>query len=88
MNKTNESLDTKVAKAALGTVAGIATTVVGESIPVAVVSSTVPASGIAGWLGFTTTATTVVTLPTVGVLALAALVGYGIYKGLEAAQNN
>ncbi|WP_460194089.1 hypothetical protein [Thermosynechococcus sp. FA-CM-4201] len=55
-------------------------------IPVAIATSTVPAAGLAGWLGFTTTATTVVGVPALGVIAAASLVGYSVYKGIEVAQ--
>ncbi|MEH2166305.1 MAG: hypothetical protein V7K41_06460 [Nostoc sp.] len=53
------------------------------TVPV-VVTSTTSASGIAGWLGFTTAATTVIaapiTVPVGGIVAAGALLTYGGYK--------
>ena len=74
-------------------IAGI-TTVAGSSmgsITVATVPTTVtaavPATGVAGWLGFTTTATTIVsapvTLPVGGVIATGALLTYGGYQAYK-----
>lgn len=67
---------TTIAGASLGTIT-VAT------VPVAVTTS-VPAAGIAGWLGFTTTVTSVVTapiaLPVGGVIAAGAFLTYGGYK--------
>lgn len=67
---------TTIAGASLGSIT-VAT------VPVALTTS-VPAAGIAGWLGLTTTATTVVaapiTLPVGGVIAAGALLTYGGYK--------
>jgi len=71
-------------------IAGI-TTIAGSSlgsITVAtvptVVTTTVPAAGIAGWFGVTTTATAVVAAPITisvgGVIAVGALLTYGGYK--------
>ena len=54
------------------------------AVPTAVIA-TVPAVGVAGWLGFTTTVTTIVaapvTLPVGGIIAVGALLTYG---GLQA----
>jgi hypothetical protein len=52
-------------------------------IPVATVVSSAP--GILGALGLTVTTT--VTLPVAGVVAAGGLLGYGIYKGMQAAQS-
>ena len=68
--------------AGVTTVAG---TSIGGSITIAVVptvvSSVVPAAGVAGWLGFTTTVTSIVsapvTVPVAGLLAAGALLTYG-----------
>jgi hypothetical protein len=54
------------------------------SITVATVTSS--ASGILGVLGFTST--TAVALPVGGAIAIAGLVGYGLYKGIRAAQGS
>jgi len=74
-------------------IAGI-TTVAGSSlgsitiatIPTAV-TATLPAAGVAGWLGFTTTATTVVAapvlLPVGGIIAVGALLTYGSYQAYK-----
>lgn len=66
---------TTIAGASLGTIT-VAT------VPVTVTTA-VPAAGIAGWLGFTTTVTSVVTapitLPVGGVIAAGALLTYGGY---------
>jgi hypothetical protein len=50
------------------------------SITVATVTSTVPAAGIAGWFGFTTTVVSTVTLPAAGVIAAGGLLGYVAFK--------
>jgi hypothetical protein len=50
------------------------------SIPVATLTSTVPAAGIAGWFGLTTTVVTTVTLPVAGVVAVGGLLCYGAFK--------
>ncbi|BAZ15401.1 hypothetical protein NIES4071_72730 [Calothrix sp. NIES-4071] len=56
------------------------------TIPVAV-TTTGPAAGIAGWLGMTTTVTTImsapVTLPVGGIIATGALLTYGGYKAYK-----
>lgn len=52
------------------------------SVSVATITSSAP--GILGAIGFTTTTT--VALPVAGVVAAAGLVGYGLYKGIQAAQ--
>ncbi|MDQ5908828.1 MAG: hypothetical protein QG599_921 [Pseudomonadota bacterium] len=48
------------------------------------VTSTVPAAGIAGWLGATTTVSTVVAAPVLvpagAVIAVGSLLAYGAYK--------
>jgi len=49
------------------------------SVTIATVTSSAP--GIIGVLGFTTTTT--VALPVAGIVAVAGLVGFGIYKGVE-----
>ncbi len=60
------------------------------TLPVAVVT-TAPAAGVAGWLGVTTTATTViaapVTLPVGGIVAAGALLTYGGYKAYKFIKN-
>ena len=76
-----------------GLIAGM-TTIAGSSmgsITIAtvptVVTATVPAAGIAGWLGFTSTATTIVaapvTLPVGGIIAAGALLTYGGYQAYK-----
>jgi len=77
----------------LSLIAG-ATTIAGASlgsitvatIPVAVTTSA-PAWGIAGWMGFTTTTTTVVASPVIvpaaAIVAVGALLGYGVMKAHE-----
>jgi len=76
-----------------GLIAGI-TTIAGSSlgsitiatVPTAV-TATVPAAGVAGWLGFTTTVTTIVaapvTLPVGGIIAAGALLSYGGYEAYK-----
>lgn len=76
-----------------GLIAGM-TTIAGSSmgsitiatVPTAV-TATVPAAGIAGWLGFTSTATTIVaapvTLPVGGIIAAGALLTYGGYQAYK-----
>lgn len=71
------SLDVKVISALASSAAAIP-----GSITVATV--TTPAAGIAGVLGFT--ATSAVALPIGGVIAVGALVSYGVHKGLQAAK--
>jgi hypothetical protein len=78
-------------------IAGI-TTVAGSSlgsitvatIPTAVTAS-VSAGGVAGWLGFTTTATTIVaapvTVPVGGLIAAGALLTYGGVKAYKLLKN-
>ncbi len=74
-------------------IAGI-TTIAGSSlgsitvatVPTAI-TATVPAAGVAGWLGFTTTATTIVAAPVAvpvgGLIAAGALLTYGGYKAYQ-----
>jgi hypothetical protein len=52
------------------------------SVTIATITSSAP--GILGAIGFTTTTT--ITLPVAGVVAVAGLVGFGIYKGVEMAR--
>jgi hypothetical protein len=66
---------------ALGALAATASSIPGT---VTVATITTPATGIAGLLGFTTTAA--VTLPVAGIVVVAAAIGYGVYKGVEAAK--
>jgi len=54
------------------------------TISVATITSSAP--GVLGVLGFTTTTT--VALPIAGVFAVAGLIGYGVYKGTQAARSN
>ena len=68
---------------ALGALAAAASSIPGS---VAVATITTPAAGIAGALGFTTTAA-VTTLP-VAIVIAAAAISYGLYKGVEAAKTN
>ncbi|MBD0361992.1 MAG: hypothetical protein ICV55_04295 [Coleofasciculus sp. C3-bin4] len=68
---------------ALGALVATASSIPGT---VTVATITTPATGIAGFLGFTTTAA--VTLPVAGIVVAAAAIGYGVYKGVEAAKNN
>ncbi|MBK1642530.1 hypothetical protein CKO12_11700 [Chromatium okenii] len=54
------------------------------TVPVTV-STVVPATGLAGWLGFTTTATTIVAAPiTVFPTAIVAVAGLLVYGGIKA----
>jgi hypothetical protein len=56
------------------------------TVPVAV-TSTVSAGGLAGLLGFTTTATTIVAspiaVPVAGIIATGALISYGAYEAIK-----
>jgi len=70
--------DTKV----VGAIVGAASAAGTGTITVATI--TTPAAGILGAIGFTTTTT--IALPVAGVVAVAGLIGYGLYKGIEAAQ--
>ncbi len=60
------------------------------TVPVAV-TSTVSAGGLAGLLGFTTTATTIVAspiaLPIAGIIATGALLSYGAYEARKFCQS-
>ena len=51
------------------------------------IAAKAPAAGVAGWLGFTTTATTIVaapvTLPVGGIVAAGALLTYGGYQAYK-----
>jgi hypothetical protein len=62
-----------------------AATAIGGTSTVTVATVTTSAPGILGAIGMTTTTT--VALPVAGVLAVAGLVGYGLYKGAQYAQN-
>lgn len=84
--ETNENSAIEAVATALTSSGVAAASGAGGSITVATITSTVPASGIAGWLGLTTTTTTVIAVPIVGVIAAAALIGYGVCKGIERAQ--
>ncbi|MEG3966053.1 hypothetical protein QUA00_00135 [Microcoleus sp. T2B6] len=61
------------------------------TIPIAT-TATVPAAGLAGLLGLTTTATTIVsdpvTVPVAGILAVGALLTYGGYKAYNFVNNH
>ncbi|MEG4338463.1 hypothetical protein [Microcoleus sp. D3_18_C2] len=52
------------------------------SVTIATITSSAP--GILGAIGFTTTTT--VALPVAGVVAVAGLVAFGVYKGVEIAR--
>jgi hypothetical protein len=52
------------------------------SVTIATITSSAP--GILGAIGFTTTTT--IALPVAGVVAVAGLVGFGVYKGVEMAR--
>jgi hypothetical protein len=68
---------------AIGAIAtAVGTSAGAGAISVATITSSAP--GILGVIGFTTTTT--VALPITGVVALAGLVGYGLYKGIQKAQ--
>ena len=74
--------------AAKGAAKGIVSTAVGtaigvKTISIATLSSTAPATGIAGWLGFTTTTTTLIAVPVTTIIAFAGLLSYGLYKGYK-----
>lgn len=75
---------TTIASSSLGSIT-IAT------IPTAV-TTTVPAAGVAGWLGFTTTATTIVAAPVMvpvgGIIAVGALLTCGGYIAYEFLNKN
>ena len=77
------AVGTTAASTALGSIT-IAT------VPVAV-TTTVPAAGFWGWLGYTTTATTVaaapVTVPIAAVVGVGALLTYGGYKAYKYLKN-
>jgi hypothetical protein len=64
----------------------VATMIRTDSVVVATMRSTIAAPGILGYLGLTRTATTVISLPVVGVVTVAGLIGYGIYQGVKYAQ--
>jgi hypothetical protein len=72
-------MDDKTISAAITGVASLAGT---GSITVATI--TAPAPGFLGVIGLTTTTT--VALPVAGVIAFAALAGFGIYKGVKLAR--
>ncbi|MEG4228044.1 hypothetical protein QUA35_17185 [Microcoleus sp. N9_B2] len=61
------------------------------TVPIAT-TATVPAAGVAGWLGLTTTATTIVTAPVTlsvgGILAAGALLTYGGYQAYKLVNKN
>jgi hypothetical protein len=71
-------------KAIAGIVTAAGTTAGAGAISVATVTSSAP--GILGVIGFTTTTT--VALPIAGIVGVAGLVGYGIWKGIQYAQND
>ena len=65
----------------LAKIAAVTAPFIGEgSITVATVTTTVPASGILGWLGFTSTVTSPVSLPVAVFVGGGALLAYGIYR--------
>lgn len=72
------------------TLAALASSAMGEivicTVP-KVVATTVPATGVAGWLGFTKTASTImrapVTLPVAAIVATGALLTYGGYQAYK-----
>ncbi|HIK32850.1 MAG TPA: hypothetical protein IGS17_14395 [Oscillatoriales cyanobacterium M59_W2019_021] len=66
----------------IGAIAGAAASAGSGSVTVATVTTSAP--GILGMLGFATTTT--VALPVGGVVAVAALVGYDLYKGVKIAK--
>ncbi|MBN3905210.1 MAG: hypothetical protein HWQ35_01045 [Nostoc sp. NMS1] len=73
--------------AGMATVAGSSLgSITVATVPV-VVTTTTYAGGIAGWLGFTTVATTVmaapITVPVGGIVAAGALLTYGGYKHIK-----
>jgi len=69
---------------AIGSVATtIASTAGAGSITVATVTTSAP--GILGAIGLTTTTT--VALPVAGIIGASALLGYGVYKGVQMASN-
>jgi len=78
-------------KEIIGSLAALAGTTIAGNITIAtvptVVSTVVPATGIAGWLGFTATATTVVaapvTLPAASVVAIGGLLWCGSRMAYE-----
>jgi hypothetical protein len=79
----NQELITAAAAAVSSILPGTLTV---ATVPMTV-STVVPATGLAGWLGFTTTATTIVAVPvvvsTAAIVSVAALVIYGGLKGYQ-----
>jgi hypothetical protein len=73
--------------AAIGAIASACAAAGSGSVALATttVSTTVPAAGILGWLGFTTVATTTTTigLPVAGIVAFGGFFAYGAWKVLE-----
>lgn len=61
------------------------------TVPIAT-NATVPAAGVAGWLGLTTTTTTIVaapvSLPVAGIVAAGALLTYGGYQAYKFVNKN
>jgi hypothetical protein len=69
-------------KMAAGAITGVSSLAGAGTITVATI--TAPAPGILGVIGLTTTTT--VALPVAGVVAASGLIGYGVYKGIQFAQ--
>lgn len=69
---------------AIGAIVSTAASAGTGSITVATI--TAPAPGILGAIGLTTTTT--VALPVAGVVAVAGLAGYGVYKGVQWAKKH
>ena len=67
-----------------GTATAAATTAIGAKVVVATWAVTAPSAGIAGWLGFTTTAVTVISLPVAGIIITGGLLAYGACSYLTA----
>jgi hypothetical protein len=70
--------DFKIVGAITGTAAAAGT----GTVTIATITSSAP--GILGVLGFATTTT--VALPVAGIVAVAGLIGFGVYKGVELAR--
>lgn len=69
-------------KAIAGIVTAAGTSAGAGAISVATITSSAP--GFLGIIGFTTTTT--VALPVAGIVGVAGLLGYGIWKGIQYAQ--
>ena len=85
-NPKNKSANHKIsdgqAFCALASTTGLATQL--GSVTVATMTTTTPAWGVAGWLGFTTTTTAVLSLPVAGLVVAGGAFAWGGYRVLNA----